>query len=152
VTKPAKEETMRAIHLTDSPRSAQAAKWQNWVTLCAGVVEFILACIPGMISRNALGKVMGVVLIAEAIWALIRQRVTWNLIIVSALAALMIILGLVPHCLGTTGWLIGVIMIVLVLWHLYELTHPLRPIVGQTTESSGSKSQSEKTEPEEVKK
>lgn len=127
---------MRTIHLTESPRSTQAAKWQNWVTLCAGVVEIILACIPGMISRSALGIVMGIILVAEAVWALAKQPVTWNLITVSALAALMIILGLIPHCLGTTGWLIGVIIIMLVLWHLYELTHPLRPIIGQADESS----------------
>jgi hypothetical protein len=133
---------MRAVHLTESPRSAQAAKWQNWVTLCAGVVEIILACIPGMISRSALGIVMGIILIAEAVWALVRQRVTWNLTIVSAPAVLMIILGLIPRCLGTTGWLIGVIIIMLVLWHLYELTHPLRPIVGQADENSQPASES----------
>ena len=130
---------MRSVHFTDSPRSAQAAKWQNWVTLCAGIVEFILALIPGMVSRKALGIVMGILLIGGAIWALTGAHRTSNLVTLTVLAVAMIILGLIPHCLGTTGWLIGVIVIALIGLHVYELTHPLRAEMGTTAQSAAKK-------------
>ncbi len=130
---------MRSVHFTDSPRSAQAAKWQNWVTLCAGIVEFILALIPGMVSRKALGIVMGVLLIIGAIWALTGAYRTSNLVTMTILAVAMIILGLIPHCLGTTGWLIGIIVIALISLHVYELTHPLRAEMGTTAKLAPKK-------------
>lgn len=103
----------------DQARIQQAAKWQNWVTMCMGLVLFVLSLIPQMVSNKTLGIVFGLVLIAVGAWAAARpSRV--NEIALLVLSALLLLFGFLPHMLGTTGWLMGVIVLILSLWYLYE--------------------------------